>query len=146
MKFKKIISAFLVLLIFNFYYYSVNAKELKLSEEQYIEMFNELISNIKNNFVDTEKISIEKLYFGAIEGALKSLDDPYTRFLPPEKYDDLKMKTTSKFGGLGIVISIKNKVLTVIAPIYGTPAYMRGIKPGDQILEIEGESTENLTL
>jgi len=146
MKFKKIISAFLVLLIFNFYYYSVNAKELKLSEEQYIEMFNELISNIKNNFVDTEKISIEKLYFGAIEGALKSLDDPYTRFLPAEKYDDLKMKTTSKFGGLGIVISIKNKVLTVIAPIYGTPAYMRGIKPGDQILEIEGESTENLTL
>ncbi|HPN30292.1 MAG TPA: S41 family peptidase [bacterium] len=117
-----------------------------LSEEEYIEMLNETISQIKNNFVDTEKISLEKLYFGAIEGALKSLDDPYSRFLPPEKYDDLKMKTTSKFGGLGIVISKRDKDLTVVSPILGTPAFKLGIKPGDIIIEIENESTENLSL
>ena len=121
-------------------------KELNLSEEEYIEMLTETINTIKNNFVDTDKINIEKLYFGAIEGALQSLNDPYTRFLPPEKHEDLKMKTTGKFGGLGIVISIKNKVLTVVSPILGTPAYRLGIKPGDQIVEIEGETTDGITL
>ncbi len=123
-----------------------SSKELHLSEEEYIQMLTETINVIKNNFVDTDKINIEKLYFGAIEGALQSLSDPYTRFLPPEKHEDLKMKTTSKFGGLGIVISKRNKILTVVSPILGTPAFRMGIKPGDQIVEIEGEATDDITL
>ncbi|MBP7651776.1 S41 family peptidase [Candidatus Dependentiae bacterium] len=146
----KKICALFISVILSFYVYSSAAYSANyhpnLSEEEYIEMLNETINHIKNNFVDTDKISLEKIYFGAIEGALKSLDDPYTRFLPPEKYDDLKMKTTSKFGGLGIVISKRDKELTVVSPILGTPAFKLGIKPGDVIIEIENESTENLTL
>jgi len=146
---KKMPLFFLVIVFISYSYqqiiYAANYHP-NLTEEEYIEMLNEAINAVRNNFVDTDKISIEKLYFGAIEGALASLEDPYTRFLPPEKYDDLKMKTTGKFGGLGIIISIKNKVLTIVSPIINTPAYKLGLKPGDQIIEIDDVSTEGITL
>lgn len=91
---------------------------------------------------DTKKEEIE---YTAIDGMLGSLD-PHSSFLPPEIYKEFKVGTKGKFGGLGIVISLKDGNLTVIAPLDGTPAARAGIKAGDKIVQIGDESAINMSL
>lgn len=78
---------------------------------------------------------------------LKALDDPYTRYMDPQalkrEQEDMFL---GHFGGLGIIISIKDEQLTIISPIEDTPAYRAGIKAGDKIVEIDGKSTEGIGL
>jgi len=106
-------------------------------------LFSEVLSNIKTKHV--EQIDSRQLIRAAIAGMLDELD-PHTQFLDPEEYRELQIGTEGSFGGLGITIGIRNDVLTVISPIEGTPAYSMGIQPGDQIIEIEGVSTDGLAL
>ncbi len=87
----------------------------------------------------------EEVEYTAAEGMLRSLD-PHSGFLPPKVYKEFKIGTKGNFGGLGIVISIKDGMLTVIAPIDGTPASAAGIMAGDRILQIDDESTINMSL
>jgi carboxyl-terminal processing protease len=82
---------------------------------------------------------------GAIVGMLSSLD-PHSAYLTPENYKDLQMDTQGRFGGLGIEITIKSGVLTVVSPIEDTPAFKAGVKPGDMIFKIEDEFTKDMTL
>ncbi|MBT7682479.1 MAG: S41 family peptidase [Nitrospina sp.] len=82
---------------------------------------------------------------GAIKGMVKSLD-PHTSYLPPTSYKEMQVETTGKFGGLGIEISIRDGVLTVVSPIDDTPAFKVGLKAGDKIIKIEDESTLDMTL
>ncbi|MBT5868039.1 MAG: S41 family peptidase [Nitrospinaceae bacterium] len=82
---------------------------------------------------------------GAIRGMVKALD-PHTSYLPPSSYKDMQVETTGKFGGLGIEISIRDGVLTVVSPIEDTPAFLVGIQAGDKIIKIEDESTLDMTL
>lgn len=112
----------------------------------YLKLFTEVFAFIEKDYVNEEKIDYKELIYGAINGMLKTLDDPYTRLLPPKSYEDMKVETEGHFGGLGIEITIKDGVLTVMAPIFGTPAFEAGIQPGDQIIKIEGVSTEGITL
>jgi carboxyl-terminal processing protease len=83
--------------------------------------------------------------YGAIKGMLETLD-PHTVFLPPEEFREMKDGTAGEFGGLGIEISKKDDVVTVVAPLDDTPASRAGIRPGDQILAIDGEETRGLEL
>ncbi|GAI91269.1 unnamed protein product, partial [marine sediment metagenome] len=85
------------------------------------------------------------LIYGALKGMLRSLD-PYSQFLDPEAYKEVKVETEGQFGGLGIEISIKDGLLTIIAPIDDTPAYQVGLKADDRIVKIEGEVTRDITL
>ncbi|MBN1283078.1 MAG: PDZ domain-containing protein [Proteobacteria bacterium] len=87
----------------------------------------------------------EEVEYAAADGMLKSLD-PHSGFLPPKVLKEFKIGTKGNFGGLGIVISIKDGMLTVIAPIEGTPASAAGIMAGDRILQIDDESTINMSL
>lgn len=87
----------------------------------------------------------EEIEYTAIDGMLQALD-PHSNFLPPKIYEEFKVGTRGKFGGLGIVISIRDGWLTVIAPLDGTPAARAGVQAGDRILQIDGESTINLSL
>lgn len=84
----------------------------------------------------------------AIEKMLESLDDPFTRFLNPEQYRSLRVNTSGELTGVGLQISLNPQtgILEVITPIEGSPAAKAGLQPGDRILQIEGLSTENLTL
>ena len=82
---------------------------------------------------------------GAISGMVKSLD-PHTSYMPPVSYKEMQVETTGKFGGLGIEISVRDGVLTVVSPIEDTPAFKVGIEPGDKIIKIEDESTLDMTL
>ena len=72
--------------------------------------------------------------------------DPHTNFLPPEIYREFETETTGEFGGIGIEITVQNGILTVISPIEDTPAWKAGIKAGDKIVDIDGESTKGFSL
>lgn len=104
---------------------------------------HEILPFIAENYHgETPPVEIE---YAAIDGMLEELD-PHSNFLPPKVYNEFQVGTRGKFGGLGIVISIKDGMLTVIAPIDGTPAAHAGIKAGDHILQIDDESTINMSL
>ncbi|MBU0899578.1 S41 family peptidase [bacterium] len=124
----------------------VNSKNENNTTYECLELFSKSLNLIKNNYVDSTKLEDEKLIYGAIEGLIKKLDDPYSRFMDPEEYKEMKVETSGSFGGLGIVIGIKDEKLTVISPIEDTPAYKIGIKAGDIITLIEDKNTKGITL
>jgi carboxyl-terminal processing protease len=101
------------------------------------------LQRVFTGYVDT--LDEDTLIRNAIDGVLNSLD-PYTIFYEPEDYEELRVRTEGEFGGLGIQISIRDDVLTVMTPIAGTPADRAGIRSGDQIIEIAGEPTKGITL
>src|SRR5437667_697865 len=108
-----------------------------------LETFTNILSIIQKNYVDP--VSTKQLIEGAINGMLTSLD-PHSAYLTPDLYRELQVDTQGSFGGLGIEITVKNGILTVVSPIEDTPAFRAGIKPGDQILKIEGEFTKDMSL
>jgi carboxyl-terminal processing protease len=108
-----------------------------------IELFTDVLSIVKKSYV--EDVDTKKLIYGAINGMLSSLD-PHSSFMPPDMYKEMKIETKGAFGGLGIEISIKEGILTVISPIEDTPAYKAGIKAGDQILKIDSKFTKDLSV
>jgi len=108
-----------------------------------IQLFSDAIALIRSSYV--EEVEPQKLIYGALSGMLKSLD-PYSQFMDPDTYNEMRVETTGQFGGLGIEISIKDNLLTVISPIDGTPAYKAGLKAGDKIVKINGEPTRDITL
>jgi carboxyl-terminal processing protease len=106
-------------------------------------------SIVENKFVtasSTVVISDEDKILGAIKGMVDSLDDPYTTFLLPEENDEFKETIEGNFSGVGMEVGKREGVLVVIAPLKGTPADEAGIKSGDVILEIDGDSTFDLTV
>ncbi|HUO56095.1 MAG TPA: S41 family peptidase [Candidatus Paceibacterota bacterium] len=82
--------------------------------------------------------------WGMITGMADSLNDPYTFFLPPQQNSDFSSDMSGSFDGIGMQVDIKNDVLTVVSPLAGTPAAAAGIKAGDQIISIDGTSTEGV--
>ncbi len=90
--------------------------------------------------------SIKDRLFGAISGLAASYGDPYTVFFPPEEAKKFSDTISGSFAGVGMEIDIKNNVLTVIAPLKGTPAEKAGIKAGDQIVIIDGKSTDGVAI
>src|SRR5512136_1192379 len=108
-----------------------------------IELFTDVLSIVKKSYV--EEVDTKKLIYGAINGMIASLD-PHSSFMPPETYKEMKIETKGTFGGLGIEISIKEGILTVISPIEDTPAFKAGIKAGDQILKIDEKFTKDLSI
>jgi carboxyl-terminal processing protease len=105
--------------------------------------FTEVLSLIEANYVN--EVEGKKLIRGAINGMLRTLD-PHTSYLSPESYREMHVETSGRFGGLGIEITIKDGILTVVTPIEDTPAYRKGIKAGDQIFQIEEKNTKDMTL
>ena len=99
---------------------------------------------IKDKYVDPDKVSDQEKVWGAIQGLAKSLDDPYTVFLPPEETKEFESEISGNFEGVGMEVGIRDDMLTVIAPIKGNPADRAGIKAGDKILKINGEITSGM--
>jgi carboxyl-terminal processing protease len=101
---------------------------------------------LSEDYVDKSKLDPQKLSQGAVKGMIEALDDPYSGYVDP-KTKELEMSTfEGKFEGIGAVISMKDKQLTVVAPIADSPAEKAGIKAGDKILEIDGQSTSKMNL
>ncbi|EAX46853.1 carboxyl-terminal protease [Thermosinus carboxydivorans Nor1] len=93
-----------------------------------------------------EDVPMETLMTGAIKGMVNALGDPHSVYLDAKMYKEFMIETEGSFGGVGIVIGVKDKVLTVVSPIEGTPGEKAGIKSGDQILKIDGQDTKDLAL
>jgi len=110
---------------------------------QRIKTFAETLSLVTKNYV--EEVDEKDLVYGAIKGMLNSLD-PHSSFLPPEHFKEMQIETKGEFGGLGIQIGIKDNILTIISPIDDTPAFKAGVKAGDKIIKIDGESTKDISL
>ena len=93
-----------------------------------------------------EEVPAETLMNGAIRGLVNSLNDPYSIYMDAKMYKEFRLETEGSFSGVGIVISVKDKQLTVVAPIEGTPGEKAGIRSGDQIVKIDGKDTKDLAL
>ncbi len=115
------------------------------SAYDHMTLFTTAIEQIRRNYVDEEKTEYKDLIYGALRGMLQSLDS-HSAFLDPDMFNDMKEDTSGHFGGLGIVISMRNNILTIVAPMEDTPGSRAGLLSGDHIVEIDGDSTEGLTL
>jgi len=105
------------------------------------------LSKLEEKFVDQEKLEDKrKLVYGAVEGMVNSLDDPYTVFLEPQESKKFEEQINGSFGGVGIEIGIRKNVLTVIAPIKDTPAAKAGMLAGDVITKINDKDTSDITI
>ena len=122
---------------------ATNVSALPREEYESLETFTNILAIVRKNYVD--EVNTKDLLTGAINGMLHSMD-PHSAYLTPDLYKELQMDTQGKFGGLGIEITTRNGVLTVVSPIEDTPAHRAGIKPGDQIIKIEDEFTKDMTL
>ena len=85
------------------------------------------------------------MIYGALTGMLSSLDD-YSQFMNPDEYKELASEAKGEFDGIGIEITLKDGIITVITPMAGTPAEAAGVKPGDKIVKINGKTTKSMTL
>lgn len=133
------------LIIFAFAQLAVSGIEKKKKDDLYrqVELFADSLAIIQNEYV--EDMKPKDLIYGALKGMLSALD-PHSQFMDPDTYNELKVDTEGKFGGLGIEITIKDGLLTVVTPIEDTPAWKAGIKANDRIVKINNEITRDMTL
>ena len=115
----------------------------KATSIENVALFTTVMEQVRAYYVDEDKTQYKKLVHGALQGMLESLD-PHCQFLDEDMYEDLKDDTSGHFGGLGIVVSTRDGILTVVAPMEDTPGYEAGLLTGDRIMEIDGVSTEGL--
>jgi len=108
-----------------------------------LKVLADVFSIVERNYV--EPVKANNLINGAINGMLETLD-PHSNYMAPEMYKEMQTETRGSFGGIGFEITIRDKVLTVVAPIEDTPASRAGIQSGDMILRIDGKSTKDMTL
>jgi carboxyl-terminal processing protease len=110
-----------------------------------LRLFTTVLDRVRQEYVDGDKLSYQDLIHGALKGMLSTLD-PHSEFMEPVKYDDLKKDTQGEFGGVGIVVSMKDNYVTVVSPMEDTPGFKAGILTGDRIVKIDGKSTEKFSL
>ncbi|MCX7624803.1 MAG: S41 family peptidase [Candidatus Sumerlaeaceae bacterium] len=118
----------------------------KADDDQFWEftaMFSEIYNEIQNKYV--EEVDSKKLFEGALQGMFLTLD-PHSQYMDPDNYSQLEKDTEGAFSGVGLHITIRDGVLTVIAPIPGSPAAKAGVRPWDRIVEIDGKKTEGITI
>ncbi|MDP3730670.1 MAG: S41 family peptidase [Candidatus Omnitrophota bacterium] len=108
-----------------------------------VELFSDAISVIRSEYVD--EVDSRKVIYGALRGMLSSLDD-FSQFMDQDEYKELTSEVKGEFGGIGVEITLKDGIITVITPMAGTPAKSAGIKPGDKIVRINGNTTKDIRL
>ena len=126
--------------------FGLNAKTPKTDYSQDIQIirtYTDVLKLVEDNYV--EPTDPKKLLYGSLRGLLSSLD-PYSTFFTPEEFKEFTSETQGEFGGLGMEVTMENNKLLVVSPIEDTPAFKAGIKPGDWIIEIDGEPTDKMTL
>ena len=144
---KRLISSMLVmsLLVLGVFFINGNSGDVNANTDDVyrnIELFTEVLRQVEENYVEPQ--DTKKLIEGAIKGMMQSLD-PHSSYMTKEENDDLRIETQGSFTGVGMQITVKENVLTVIAPIEDTPAFKAGIKAGDKIIKIDEKTTLDMT-
>ena len=106
-------------------------------------LFESVFRRIQNDYVDP--VSDSALYVKSVDGMLYELRDPYSTFLPPDRFARLNESTTGNYAGLGVEVDLRDGWLIVVTPLPGGPAERAGVQPGDRIVEIAGKSTKGWT-
>jgi carboxyl-terminal processing protease len=143
---KKVKGIILLVLIVIFFVFEIKGKIFFAETEdpyENLKIFSDVLAILQRSYV--EEVDTKKLIYGSISGMLEVLD-PHSTFMPPDIYKEMQVETKGTFGGIGIEITIKRGILTIISPIEGTPAYRAGIKAGDIIIRINNDYTKNITL
>lgn len=109
-------------------------------------LFWSVWDKLSTNYYDKSKIDPQKMLYGAINGMVQSVGDPYTMFLPPTQNSNFQQQLAGQFTGIGAELGLKGKQIIVIAPLAGSPASKAGIKAGDAIMAVDGQSTSTWTL
>jgi carboxyl-terminal processing protease len=120
-----------------------NADTSRQETYKQLNLFGDAFQRVQEQYV--EEVTDEKLIESAISGMLQSLD-PHSSYLSAESYKDMQVKTKGKFGGLGIEVTMEDGVIKVVSPIDDTPAAKAGMKSGDLIIGVDGESVRGLTI
>lgn len=110
-----------------------------------IALFTKVLEEVHRSYVDTNESGYDSLIRHALTGMLQDLD-PYSQFMDSESYDDMKDDTAGRFSGVGLVVSMKDGLLTVVSPMEDTPAFRAGLLSGDIIVEINGKETREMSL
>jgi carboxyl-terminal processing protease len=126
-------------------YSSSTDKDQKDAVYPNMRLFSEVMEKVRRDYVDGTNLTYQDLVYGALKGMVNELD-PHSEFLDPEQYKELQSDTEGHFGGLGIVIAMKDNFVTVVSPMEDTPGFKAGILSGDRIVKIDGKSTENMNL
>ena len=106
-----------------------------------LKIFTDVLDKVEKDYVD--EVEPKKLIENAIQGMVGSLD-PHSALLTPEALQELQIETHGEFTGIGIHVTMRDNLVTVVSPIEGTPAYKAGIKAGDKIIRVDGALTEDL--
>ncbi len=125
---------------------TLSGKETAVLTKTDFSPFWKVWNTINEKYPSADKITDQERVYGAISGLMGSLDDPYSVFFAPDEAKIFEDDIAGNFSGIGLEIGIKNKILTVIAPLKDTPAYRAGIKSGDLILKIDKTSTSDLSV
>jgi len=145
MRRKFVIGLILGIVVFAFVSAGITGIEKKKKDDLFrqVELFSDTLAIIQTDYVD--EVNFKDLIYSALKGMLSSLD-PHSQFMDPDTYNELKVDTEGKFGGLGIEITIKDGLLTVVTPIEDTPAWKAGVKANDRIVKINNELTREITI
>lgn len=109
-----------------------------------LELFSTVMEKVRKDYVEGQNLKYQDLVYAALKGMLNTLD-PHSEFMEPEKYKELQSDTQGAFGGLGIVIYMKDNFITVVSPMEDSPGFKAGIMTGDRIIKIDGKSTEKMS-
>jgi carboxyl-terminal processing protease len=110
-----------------------------------LDQFAYVLERVRRDYVDGEDLTYKDLVYAALKGMVSTLD-PHSEFLESERYQDLKDDTQGSFGGIGVVVSMREGRLTVVSPMEGSPGFKAGILTGHLIVAIAGRSTERMPL
>ncbi len=150
MKKRLLQSLIVVLVVFNVavgvrVYQAVGAQEKDDSGYASIAVFARAMQLVRQDYVDEKKVSYEALTHAAMRGMLGDLD-PHSQFMEPRDFKGMQDDTNSRFGGLGVVVSQREGALVIVTPMEDTPGFRAGLLPNDQIIKIDGQSTEKMDL
>ena len=112
----------------------------------HLELFSTVLEIVRRDYADGTNLTYRALIRGALDGLLDSLGDPHSEFLDPDRFQDLQDDTQGQFGGLGLVVGLRDGYLTVVSPMEDSPGFKAGILSGDRIVRIEDTSTERMSL
>ena len=144
---RKLIAGSILLIVVTFvltsslFLYLLNARSGDLASTL---TFFRALQVVKSRYI--EDVPMDTLMAGAVKGMVNSLGDPHSIYMDAKLFKEFMIETEGSFGGVGIVLGVKDKTLTVVSPIEGTPGDKAGIKSGDQIVKIDGKDTKDMAL